>query len=98
MYIPRFCGSSAHSVISYAIKQTSQNGDRLQSETGEIAISDMLEFSRNVRESHSAGGICITMRAVADPEISPPGCLPIRSLCGFRPQNLGMYTSTRSVT
>jgi len=48
MYIPRFCGSSAHSVISYAIKQTSQNGDRLQSETGEIAISDMLEFSRNV--------------------------------------------------
>src|SRR5215472_2316327 len=50
----------------------------------------------NYYMSHSAGGICITMRAVAGPEISPPDCLPIRYLCRFRPQNLRVYSIDKS--
>lgn len=76
-------GSGASSVKNiYTIRQT------LSGHTAPVTAC---------KSHHSAGGICITMRAVAGPEISPPNCLPTRYLYRFRPQNGGIYRETMDI-
>jgi hypothetical protein len=54
-FFPPIFGSPSLYVIICARKQTQKNGDEVRSFVSNTVISDMLELSRKVRQSHYAG-------------------------------------------